>query len=155
MFSKLWFYNLFTPSGGDYLIKLNELILSGMNDQLFDADVLESFFKEIQWLVQVESKNLKHSNYFDLLLYSEIILQNIVRYQNRILLEPSLLSHYFWVYQTVLSQLSTAQATPKQDKHVRMFYAIVQYILNFGREDQTSACLNSYLSTLERAGKAG
>lgn len=69
-FSKLWFYNMFTPSGGDYLIKLNETVLSAMNSQVWEMSFLEGYFEEIEWLVGVEKKKLKASNYFDLLLYS-------------------------------------------------------------------------------------
>lgn len=71
---------MFTPSGADYLIKLNELILSAMDSQVFEMAVFDGMFKEIEWLVGLEKKSLRKSNYFDLLLYSELILQNIVRF---------------------------------------------------------------------------
>ncbi len=61
---------MFTPSGGDYLIKLNETVLSAMNSQVWEMSFLEGYFEEIEWLVGVEKKKLKASNYFDLLLYS-------------------------------------------------------------------------------------
>lgn len=44
----MWLYNSFFYAIGDYLIKLNELILMGFDNQIFDISMLSSYFREIE-----------------------------------------------------------------------------------------------------------
>ncbi len=47
---------------------------------------IQKYFSEIEQLIKEEKMQLKSNSYLDLLLYSEIILQNIIRYEKRLLL---------------------------------------------------------------------
>ena len=56
-------------------------------------------------LVEEEKRAMKQDSFLDLLLYSEIILQNIIRYEKKLLLEKELLQYYEWVFATVFAGL--------------------------------------------------
>lgn len=56
-------------------------------------------------LVEEEKRAMKQDSFLDLLIYSEIILQNIIRYEKKLLLEKELLQYYEWVFATVFAGL--------------------------------------------------
>ena len=41
-------------------------------------------------------------------------------------------------------KLPKAQITIKEDKHIKLFYVVVQYLLNFAKKEQINAVLSSY-----------
>jgi hypothetical protein len=41
-------YNAFTSSPGDYLIKLNEILLMAMSNQIYDLAMIGRYFREMQ-----------------------------------------------------------------------------------------------------------
>lgn len=55
--------------------------------------------------MEEEKRAMKQDSFLDLLLYSEIILQNIIRYEKKLLLEKELLQYYEWVFATVFAGL--------------------------------------------------
>ena len=42
--AKLWFYNWFAQDVGEYLIKLNEILLAGLDQKMFDIEWMEGYF---------------------------------------------------------------------------------------------------------------
>ena len=67
-----------------------------------------------------------------MLIYSEIILQNIIRYEKRLLLEAEVYDHFEWVCRTVFERVATV--TEREDKHIKLVYSLIQYLLNFAPE---------------------
>lgn len=51
-----------------------------MGDNLYDVEMIDEYLEEIRAVVVEEKKALKASNYFDCLVYAELMLQKIVRY---------------------------------------------------------------------------
>lgn len=47
------------------------------------------------------------------------------------LLEKDLLQYYEWVFEAVFTGLKTSLVTEKERKHMRLFYPLIQYLLNF------------------------
>lgn len=50
---KGWFYNIIAPEPEQYLIKLNEIILTALDGQLYDIRFLKKYIAEIQELVKL------------------------------------------------------------------------------------------------------
>ena len=96
-----------------------------MESQVFDIHMLEGYFEEIQEVVREEKKGIKTSSYLDLLLYSELIMHNVVRFSNRILLEPAFRYYYAWILDIVTTEIPRVKLTSKEDKHIKMFYGLV------------------------------
>jgi hypothetical protein len=46
----MWYYNIFDPSPGDYLVKLSETILIVMDHQIYKIDIIAKYFHKIMKL---------------------------------------------------------------------------------------------------------
>ena len=73
-----------------------------MADNLYDVGMIEGYLEEIREVAAEEKKSLKASGYFDLLVYAELMLQKIVRYSNRLLLDEKVNTHLEWVFERSL-----------------------------------------------------
>lgn len=69
MTSWMWFYNPVNPQAGEYLIKLSEIILQAMDNQVYSSNMLSNYFFEIREVVEESRRDLRSPNYLDLLLY--------------------------------------------------------------------------------------
>lgn len=87
---------------------------------------------------------MKRDSFLDLLIYSEIILQNIIRYEKKMLLEKELQQYYEWVFATVFAGLEASAATEKEAKHLRLIYPLIQYLLNFADAEARARCVHVY-----------
>jgi hypothetical protein len=58
-----------------------------MGMQVFDLRFTASTFREVREVYSAEWKQMSKSAFWDMLIYSEIVLQNIIRYEKKLLLE--------------------------------------------------------------------
>jgi hypothetical protein len=103
-----------------------------MDNQIYNITFLGKHLLEIRGVVEGSKRHLKNDNYLDLLLYAEIILQNMVRYDRKLLLDPLVLDYYEWIYATIFTRLKNQRLKDKENKHVKLLYSVIQYLLNFG-----------------------
>lgn len=87
---------------------------------------------------------MKRDALLDLLIYSEVILQNIIRYEKKLLLEKDLQQYYEWVFATVFAGLESSCLTEKERKHLRLVYPLIQYLLNFADAEARRRCVHVY-----------
>jgi hypothetical protein len=137
-----WYYSPFSPQPEEYLIKLNEILLRGMEEQIYNVGFLGRYFSEIREVMGEERKGLKQDAYLDLLLYSEVVLQNIIRHEKRLLLEAEVYGHFEWVYTTVFERVTSV--TEREEKHIKLVYSLVQYLLNFAPEGRLQTVIGCY-----------
>lgn len=48
--------------------------------QVFDLSFITATFKEVREILEMENKQMTKNAFWDILIYSEIALQNVIRY---------------------------------------------------------------------------
>ena len=55
-----------------------------------------------------------------------------MRYERKLLLDQFILDYYEWIYATIFFRLKDQSLKEVEDKHIKLIYIVIQYLLNFG-----------------------
>ena len=81
--------------------------------------------------------------YWNLLLYGETILENLIRFDHKQLLNPDLYDYLKWVYEETVKNLNDYDLKLENQWQIDKFYTIFLFLVKFGKQEDQLYVLSS------------
>ena len=81
--------------------------------------------------------------YWNLLLYGETILENLIRFDHKQLLNPDLYDYLKWVYEETVKNLNDYDLKLENQWQIDKFYTVFLFLVKFGKQEDQLYVLSS------------